>query len=106
MRKISSLAICVFALSCAGTVFAAKDSSFSVTEQARQHLRAWVQQAQSTATRLMGSLSSFDASAASRARPAHEAFTAQPAENTGNAMLVAGLLVMGVIIKRRSGQRD
>lgn len=107
MRKISSLAICVLALSGAATVFAAKDpSNTSLTVRVDQQLHAWAHQAERTATQWLGNALLFDAAAASRARNQPAAASAQPTEQTGNAMLVAGLLVMGVIIKRRSRQRD
>nr|WP_145546187.1 hypothetical protein [Variovorax boronicumulans] len=107
MRKISSLAICVFALSGAATVFAAQDAGTPpLTVRVDQQLQAWVHQAQFTATQFVGDALRFDAGASNRGRAASASPTAQGDEQTGNAMLLAGLLVMGVIIKRRSGQRD
>jgi hypothetical protein len=66
-----------------------------------------MQRAQTSAMQMLGGAPSFDTEpAAGRTRTATPATTAQSAEHTGNAMLLAGLLVMGVIIKRRSGTRD
>lgn len=111
MRKIFSIAACALALTCAGMTQAANesDSVSSVMSQISgqlQQLAQFVQGNPSAST--PKAQTAFDtAGVSNRSRTtAISAPAPQAEEQTGQAMLLAGLLVMGVIIKRRYGKRD
>jgi hypothetical protein len=109
MRKIFSIAACALALTCAGTAQAANeaDTVSSVTNQISSRLQLLTQFVQGNPATAPKTQTAFDAGTPSnRSRTTTNAPVAQAEEQTGQAMLLAGLLVMGVIIKRRYGKRD
>ncbi|RCW76049.1 hypothetical protein [Pseudorhodoferax soli] len=109
MRNIFSIAACALALTCAGTAQAANESGTvsSVTNQITGQLQQLAQFAQGNPTTAPKTQTAFDAGGTgSRSRTAATAPALEAEEQTGQAMLLAGLLVMGVIIKRRYGKRD
>lgn len=110
MRKALSIAACALALSCAGMAQAANESDAvsSVTNQISSRLQQLVQFVQGNPAAAPKTQTAFEAgSISNRSRTmAAGAPVPQAEEQTGQAMLLAGLLVMGVIIKRRSGKRD
>lgn len=109
MRKIFSIAACALALTCAGMTHAANESGTvsSMANQVSTQLHQWAQVLQGNPAPTPKTQMAFDAgSTNSRNRTAAAGAPAQAEEQTGQAMLLAGLLVMGVIIKRRYGKRD
>lgn len=110
MRKAFSIAACALALSCAGMAQAANeaDAVSSVTNQISSRLQQLAQFVQGSPAATPKTQTAFDAgSIGNRSRTMGTGGQAtQAEEQTGQAMLLAGLLVMGVIIKRRSGKRD
>lgn len=111
MRKIFSIAACALALTCVGMAHAANesDSVSSVTSRIGGQLQQLAQfvQGNPTATTPKAQTAFETAGSSNRSRTAAASAQApQAEEQTGQAMLLAGLLVMGVIIKRRYGKRD
>lgn len=109
MRKIFSVAACAMALTCAGASYAAIDAAavkpvnapFSV--RVSQQVQQFVNGLYGTPAATLKSAASYEGSSRSRAA-AVDSKAGGSSEPAGNAMLLAGVLIMGVIIKRRYGK--
>lgn len=108
MRKTASIAACALALACAGMTYAANESDTvpKVTSQISGRLQQLLQFVQGNPTVAPKAQTVFDGVSSRSRTTVTNAPALQAEEQTGQAMLLAGLLVMGVIIKRRYGKRD